>query len=228
MVYGDPNSFWAFAAANNTINPFKLLSQNAYIFSENTADKINLILLPGATAVTGGSAFPVGSIILPYQGNSGATFLFGSTGEFNLTGPFAIIEQASFYDGNMVISSQQNTSQNFIVIGATSEHVTVIEKSLTGGYFWAGSYYTGNKKTYSNKIVAQTLVQDAKVIYRELISSNPTIDDYLPKPTPVGGTTAYITTTASQQIDNTDNQIQAYIPSQLGTIQASFVTAKYN
>lgn len=228
MVYGDPNSLWAFVAANNTVNPFKLLSTNSYIFSENSADKINLILLPGATAVTGGTAFPVGSIILPYEGNTGATFLLGSTGNFNINGPFAIIEQSSFYDGNMVIGAQQNTTQNFIVVGATSERVTVIARSLTGGYSWAGSYYTGNKKKYSNKVVAQTLVKDAKTIYKELISSNPTIDDYLPSPPPVLGTTAYVSTTASEQVDNADNQIQAYIPSQLGTIQASFVTAKYN
>jgi hypothetical protein len=33
-VYQDPNSFWAFVAANNTVNPFDLLADNATDFAE--------------------------------------------------------------------------------------------------------------------------------------------------------------------------------------------------
>lgn len=226
-VYGDPNSFWAFVAASNTINPFTLLELNSYIFNKNSADKINFTLLPSALAVTGGIAFPVGSIVVPYSGNSGFTFNSGYTGDFNISGPFAVIEQSSFYDGNMVIGEQLGATQAFMVVGATSEHVTVIQKNFDGSFAWAGSYFTGNKKAYSNKVVYQTLNKDGKKIFKELVSSNPTLDEYLPISTPIGGSTAYIPTNALDNIDNQTKEIQAYIPSQIGLIQSSFTTASY-
>ena len=226
-VYQDPNAFWAFVAASNTINPFTLLDINSNLFTKNTEDKINLTLLPGPTSVTGGTAFPAGSLIVPYSANTGFTFNSGYTGNFNISGRFAVIEQSSFYDGNMVISGQVGGTQDFIIVGATSERVTVIKKNFDGSFTWAGSYYTGNKKTYSNKVVYQSLNKDGKKIFKELVSSNPTIDQYLPISTPIGGSTAYTPTTALDNIDDQTKEIQAYIPAQIGLIQSSFITATY-
>lgn len=226
-VYGDPNSFWAFVAANNVVNPFSLLSPNSFIFLENTSEKINLTLLPSPTAVTGGTCFTVGSLIFPYSGNSGASYSLGITGNFDLNGNFAVIEQASFYDGNMVISTQAGSTTAFIIVGATSEQVTVLNKTSDNSYIWGGTYYTGNKKYYSDKVVSQTLKTDAKTIFKETTSSNPTLDTYLPISTPISGITSYIPTKVSQTVNNKNKQISAYIPNQLGLIQSSFVTANY-
>jgi hypothetical protein len=226
-VYQDPNSLWAFVAASNTINPFTLLDINSFLFTKNTEDKINLTLLPSPTAVTGGTAFPSGSLIVPYSSNTGYTFTSGYTGDFDINGPFAVIEQTSFYDGNMVISGQVGGTQDFIVVGATSEHVTVLQKNFDGSFTWAGSYYTGNKKAYSNKVVYQTLSKDGKKIFKELVSSNPTIDEYLPISTPISGLTTYVPTTALDNVDDQVKEVQAYIPAQIGLIQSSFVTATY-
>jgi len=226
-VYGDPNSFWAFVAANNVINPFELLSPNSFIFSEDTTQNINLTLLPTPTAVTGGTCFFVGSLILPYAGNTGGIYLAGSTGNFNLNNGFAVIEQSSFYDGNMVISAQAGVTQNFIIVGATAELVTVLNKTGTAGYVWGGTYYTGNKKYYADKVVSQTLLKDGKTIFKEQTSSNPTLDTYLPYSTPIGGSTTYSTTTAAKTNDNKNRLIQAYVSNQLGLIQSSFITTTY-
>lgn len=226
-VYGDPNSFWAFVAANNIVNPFTLLSENTFIFEEDTTSNINLTLLPTPTAITGGTCFNVGSLILPYAGNSGATFSLGFTGNFNLNSGFAIIEQASFYDGNMVIGPQSGITQNFITVGATAELVTVLRKTDVNSYVWGGTFYTGNKKLYSDKVIYQTLIKDGKTIYKEATSSNPTLDTYLPYSTPIDGVTTYVQTKASTNNTNKNKQIQAYVPNQIGLIQASFVSANY-
>lgn len=227
-TYQDPNNLWTFLPANETINPFDLLAPNTFLFSEANQDKINLILVPSPGAVTGGTAFPVGSIIVPTTTNSGGSYQMGSTGNFNLSGGFALIEQSSYYDGNMVIGSQTGGTGAFITVTGTAENVTVLQKNSDGSFTWAGTYYTGNKKTYANKIETQILKKDAKTIYKESVSSNATLDTYLPTPTPVEGNTAYTTYSKSNNIENDKKQIKAYIPSQINRLSSYIVTAKYN
>jgi hypothetical protein len=228
LNYGDVNSFWAFVPANYTINPFDLLAPNTFLFSQTNADKINLILLPSPNAVTGGVAFPVGSILTPYNNNSGASYQYGSTGNFDLSGALAVIEQSSFYDGNMVIGSQVGGTGSFISINNPSEHVVVIQKNTDGSYTWAGDYYTGNKKAYTQKVTTQVLNDDGKTIYKETVSSNPTLDTYIPSSTPINGITTPNLFTVINNVVNKTKLIEAYIPSELGLIQSSFITTKYN
>jgi hypothetical protein len=227
QTYIDTNNFWTFLSANETINPFDLLAPNSFLFSQNTADKINLILLSSPGAVTGGSAFPIGSIIVPAVGNTGTSYTYGYTGNFNINGQFALIESTSYYDGNMVIGTQYGGTGPFITVTGTAENVTVLQKNDDGSFTWAGSYYTGNKKLYSDKVISQVLEYDAKVIDKEIISSNPTLDTYLPVSTPLLGITSPTLYTALQTVKNNSKQIQAFVPSQLGVLQSSFVAAKY-
>jgi hypothetical protein len=227
-TYNDANSFWAFVAASNTINPFDLLAPNSAIFSKNVEGKLNFVLSTSASSITGGVAFPAGTILTPYTSNTGACYYYGSTGNFNLSGPFAVIEQTSYYDGNMVLGNQVGGTGNFIVVGNPSEQVTVLQKTTGGTYSWAGSYYVANKKYVVNKVVSQVINKDAKSISREVVSSNPTIDDILPVSTPIGGSTAPTNYTALQQVDSKSKNVQAYVPNELGLIQSSFVTTKYN
>jgi hypothetical protein len=162
QTYTDTNNFWTFLSANKTINPFDLLSLNSFLFSKNNADKINLTLLPSPGAVTGGSAFPIGSIIVPATGNTGASYTFGYTGNFNINGQFALIESTSYYDGNMIIGTQYGGTGPFITVAGTAENVTVLQKNQDGSFTWAGSYYTGNKKLYSDEIKSQRTVAEAE------------------------------------------------------------------
>lgn len=228
QTYTDTNNFWTFLSANKTINPFDLLTLNAFMFSKNNVDKINLILLPSAGAVTGGTAFPIGSIIVPATGNTGASYTFGYTGNFNIQGQFALIESTSYYDGNMIIGTQYGGTGPFISVTGTAENVTVLQKNNDESFTWAGTYYTGNKKLYSNKVLSQVLEYDAKIIDKESTSSNPTLDTYLPSSTPLLGITSPVLYTTLQTVKNTSKQIKVFIPSQLGVLQSSFVTAKYS
>lgn len=225
-VYGDANSFWAFVAANNVVNPFDLLNLNTTIYKKIEENKINFLLMPSSIAVTGGSAFPVGSLIMPYGVTSGTESEYGYTGNFNLNGAVAVIEETSFYDGNMTIGNQLGGTGPFIVVGAASEHVTVLRKNSYGGYSYAGDYYVTNKKQADSKTVSIVKTADAKTIYKQSTSANTTLDELLPATTPIAGSTAIYS--ALQTVDNQKKIIKAYIPSDLGLIQSSFVTTKYS
>lgn len=225
-VYQDPNSFWAFVAANNTVNPFDLLADNATDFAEIEQNKISFLLFPNATDVTGGSAFTEGSLIFPYASNTGACYLYGYTGNYDISGAYAIIENSSYYDGYMTIGTQYNTATPFISVATGPEQLVVVQKNSDGTYTWQGVFYAKNKKQSGNKIEFITNPEDAKVIYKEAVSSNITIDELLAESTPIAGAT--VATTAQQNIDTISKTIQAYVPSKLGFIQSSFVTTKYN
>lgn len=228
-VYTDSDSFWAIVAANNVINPFFLLEENAAIYSTNNEEKINMTLFPTAGVTTGGSAFPVGSIILPYIGNTGPAYNYGSTGNFQLNGPFAIIEETSFYDGSMTIGPQRGGTGPFIKVNATQDHVAVIQLNSDGSYSSVGNYYTSDKTSYLNKTISVSTPQDAKIIYKQPKSSNITLDEELEMVTPGDPSLLVTDTTVSvkEYIDTVSKTVQAYVPSQLGLVQSSFITTKY-
>ena len=89
-IYGDVNSFWLFLLANDVANPFNLTKEdNANLqkeYSENTV----------ASAITSSGGREVialaGSIIFPKTNNNGDTYSFGGTGNYSLTGGFALIQ----------------------------------------------------------------------------------------------------------------------------------------
>ena len=227
--YSDTNTLWAFVAANNVINPFDLLAPNTITFQKNIADKINFTLFDDPEDVTGGIALPMGSIILPSIGNTGPSYGYGFTGNYNLYGALAVVEESSFYDGNMVIGSQVG-GPSFIVVGAATEKVIALQKNTDGSFTYRLGWYTGNKTTLGQKVVKIVQSTDGKVISKASTSSKVTIDELLPKSPPVKGAAATTTTTytVTQTVADTSKIIQAYTPSELGRIQSSFVTTKYN
>jgi|694.fasta_scaffold141425_2 hypothetical protein len=227
--YNDTNTLWAFVAANNVINPFDLLAPNTITFQKSIVGKINLTLFDDPDDVTGGIALPVGSILLPSIGNIGPSYSYGFTGNYNLYGALAVVEESSFYDGNMVIGSQVG-GPAFIVVGAPTEKVIALQKNTDGSFTNRLGWYTGNKTTLGQKVIKIVESTDGKIIIKGSTSSKVTIDELLPKSPPVKGAAATTTTTStvSQTVADTSKIIQAYTPSELGLIQSSFVTTKYN
>lgn len=227
--YNDTNTLWAFVAANNVINPFDLLAPNTISYQKSIVGKINLTLFDDPDDVTGGIALPVGSILLPSIGDTGPSYSYGYTGNYNLYGALAIVEESSFYDGNMVIGSQVGGNP-FIVVGAATEKVIAIQKNTDGSFTHKGGWYTGNKSYLGDKVVKIIQSTDGKIINKANVASKVTIDELLPASPPIKGATGTITTTytVKQTINDTSKVIQAYTPSELGFIQSSFVTTKYN
>jgi hypothetical protein len=225
-LYNDPDTFWSFVVANDIINPFDLLAENVTQFVEDNKEKISLVLYNDPDIPSTATVVPVGSLIVPFSANSGACYSMGSTGNFTLNGPFAIVEETSFYDGNMTISVQYGTTSNFITVSGSPEKVTVLEKNADGSYVWGNNWYAMEKVAATDKVVAITSKEDGKIIYKRGTSSRTTPDEEISKSPALAGATAAIT--AKQFIENQSKTIDAYTQSELGFVQASFVSAKYN
>lgn len=226
-TYTDPNTIWSFLAANDTINPFDLLAENTVLFEEENQQKINFLLFPTQGATTGGTAFPIGSIVVPYVGNTGGTAAYGSTGNFDLNGPFTRIQNTLFYDGNMTSGKQFGGTGAFITTGTTYDQVVVFNQNSDGSYSWGGVFYTSNKKAAPDVVVYIEDVEEGKTIVKQQNSSNITVDELLD----TGPTLLFQsaeTVTAKQFVDNTSKTIKAYPTNTLGTLRSSFITAKYN
>jgi hypothetical protein len=129
----------------------------------------------------------------------------------------------------MVIGSQVG-GPAFIVVGAPTEKVIALQKNTDGSFTNRLGWYTGNKTTLGQKVIKIVESTDGKIIIKGSTSSKVTIDELLPKSPPVKGAAATTTTTStvSQTVADTSKIIQAYTPSELGLIQSSFVTTKYN
>jgi|688.fasta_scaffold57707_3 hypothetical protein len=231
-VYADPNSIWAFLAANNTVNPFDLLAENTVLFQEENQQKVNFLLFPTAGATTGGSAFSVGSIVVPYIANTGGTASYGSTGNFNINGAFARIQNSSFYNGDMTIGKQFGGTGSFITTGTgiTTEQVVVLQQNSDGSYSWGGIYYTSNKKSAPDVVVYIEDLEEGKTIFKQPQGSNITVDSLLEEESgPVlSPDRNRQNVTANTIVDNTAKTIQTYVTNSLGVLRSSFITAKYN
>jgi hypothetical protein len=226
-TYTDPNTIWSFLAANDTINPFDLLAENTVLFEEENQQKINFLLFPTQGATVGGSAFPIGSIVIPYVGNTGGTATYGSTGNFNLNSPFTRIQNTLFYDGSMTSGKQFGGTSSFITTGTTYDQIVVLNQNSDGSYSWGGVFYTSNKTAAPDAVVYIEGVKGGETIIRQVNSSNITIDELFIDSSPIDYENAKLIT-AKEFVDNTSKTIKAYPTNTLGTLRSSFITAKYN
>lgn len=223
--YDDRNGLWTFLLANETINPFKLLAQNPTLYQEAIQEKVNLLLFATPGSTTGGLAFPAGSLVFPYIGNTGSSASYGYTGNFDINGPFARIEDVSFYDGNMVIGSQYGSTSGFISLGTTTDQVTVLKLNDDGSYSWGGVYYTSNKKQPTNVVVFVEDDTNGTIVFRQPETSNITVDELLDFGAVKGFTAAV---TQQTIIEDTAKNIQVFVKNQISVLNSSFISAKYN
>lgn len=101
ILYKDANSFWLFLLANKKINPFDLLEPNNSVQENTVAGFTGLQLLVYNSAED--AIFTNGSLIFPRTENTGANWEYGSTGEFDLNGGFALIESYNPFSKRAVI-----------------------------------------------------------------------------------------------------------------------------
>lgn len=226
QTYQDANSFWTFLIANQTINPFQLLEENTVLFKNNNEDKINFLLYSDQSGMSG-IAFPKGSIVVPFTGNTGSSASWSSVGNFDLDGGLAVIESSSFYDGTMVIKGQKGSTGDFVSPdGPTGDRLCVIYPTDTG-YEIQKSVYTGVKNRYLNKIIEIKKQEDGKKIFKDKNSSFVTLDDIQEEPIPVVPTTTK-EISVSEAIDVKTKNINAFVQSDLGFLRTQFITLKYS
>jgi hypothetical protein len=227
-VYKDVNSFWMFVLANNTINPFNLGSINSSLFVKENKEKTSLELY-GNTAGTTGYVFPAGSIVAPYIANTGGSYSYSSIGNFDLNGPFSIIESAMYIDGTMIIKDQRGATYTFInQDGTTGSQVVVIYRTGTGDYEIQTPLFPTNTKSAINDVV--------KVEF----SDEGYIEEYVNPVSPTKGSKGTSTPlalpslstgsseiTALQVVEKQSKEINAFVPQQTGTLKSLFISAKY-
>jgi len=228
-VYGDLNSFWMFVSANNTINPFTLLSQNVTIYLTENQAKTSLELtanIAGTTSYT----FPKGSIIVPYTTNSGGSYSYSSVGNFNLDGPLSIVESVSYYNNTMVIKDQRGATYSFIQQdGQTGSQIVIIYPTAGGTYGIQKPLYPYNTKSATKQTVKVELSEGGTIEGVEDISDlySPTKSKpIVPSSAPAGATAIQVTAVEALQLQV--KNIAAYLPAQTGTLKSLFVTTKYN
>jgi hypothetical protein len=143
-----------------------------------------------------------------------------------MNGAMAVIVDSSYYDLTMTASAV-TSGNNFLTKDAT---VTVIPLKSDGTYDIPYQRFVTSVQTANTKIVKQVNKTDGKTIYKNVraLDGEPTLDTIITQSTPLGGVVPYTTYTAQQEITIASKNIQAYVPKQLGLIQSSFVTTKYN
>lgn len=156
-VYSDVNSFWLFLLANKKLNPFDLTkTDNAKLQSEYETNTVaNAISIDNGIEVI----VPAGSIVFPKISNSGDTYSFGGTGNYSLTGGFALVQSFDTFSKQYVAIEPYNG----ITFGVNNDVVFLINGS-TGYYQYASS---GGGATQSiNKIQTQKNATE-KILYSD-------------------------------------------------------------
>lgn len=229
-VYSDVNSFWMFVLANNTINPFTLLSQNSSLFTKENEDKTNLEIV-GDISGTTAYVFPQGSIILPYVSNTGGSYDYSSVGNFDINGPLSIIESAYYSNDTMVIKDQRGSTYSFILQDGNIGSPIVIISPTTGGTYTIQKQYYPTKTKSATKEIVKVEVSDVGYIEEIVSPVSPTKSKTKTKtptmlPSVLPGSTG-TQVTALSYIQQQSKNINAYLFEEAGVLRGLYVTTKY-
>jgi hypothetical protein len=230
LVYEDINSFWMFVLANQTINPFTLLTINSDIFTKENQPKTS-IQITADTAGTTSYVFPIGSFILPYVSNTGGSYSYSSVGNFDLNGPISIIESAHYFNETMIIKDQRGATYSFILQdGNTGSQITIIIPNSDGTYSIQKPLLPYKTKSAIDEVAKIEVLEEGKI--EEIApptkgksSSTKTLPVVLAS---VEGTTSSVETTALKLVQFESKTIDSYLPQEIGILKTLFITAKYN
>lgn len=223
-LYNDNNSMWLFLLANGSIDPFNLTAYNVTLYQEANKDKITTAL--AKQTINTNVVAPESSIVAPYSAATGNSWSYSSVGNFDLDGPFALIESVNYK--NQQVTIKQQKIETFITpTGSTAgEILSVIEKSLTGGA------YTGITspvviKSKSSKLEQSVLTQN---------TSNGNINiDISDVSIPSVGDEDFTTHTTNQNtvtiseydaLVDANKNIKVFIPYKVNSILGNLITFK--
>lgn len=229
-IYNDPDSFWSFNIANQKISPFKILPTNANIFTKKEEGKYD-ISLAGDLSGTTSYVFPRGSIILPYQANSGNSASFSSVGNFNIDGAFSLVDDEFYGSDDMITKKEKNGT--IFTVGTTGSSYVVIYPNSGGSYSIQKLLYTQKV----NKSTEKTLYLYDKTTGKYTIPSKPTgkgeEKEFDPKTiepiTIVYGVTGSngLNVTLATFINTSSKTIKRFTNSFFGKAKSFFITAKF-
>ena len=231
QVFGDPDSIWVFLHSNNQINPFKFLSENTKLFiSQN---EINTSFNP-LTSNTGyynyGVTFtvPIGSILTTYSGVTGSSWSYSSVGNFDLNGPFTIVEKSNSYNLSVTVKPRKNlpTSNDIIIPGVDgneeSTQFIFINRGTTysklNNIFYNKNTIKSTKGVYSQENLSKTsqifIPEGGLEIFEETISF-------------FNNSETFITQTIEENITQKSKNVNVIVPTSVSSTMSSFITPKY-
>lgn len=231
QVFDDPNSLWVFLHSNNKINPFKILSENTKTFI--TQNEVNTSFNP-YTSNTGyynaGVTFtvPVGTILTTYSGITGSSWSYSSVGNFDLNGPFTIVEKSNSYNLSVTVKPRKNLSSGTDIItpgtdgNEESTQFTFITKGTTYSSL-NNKFYNINTIKYTKGIYSQENINKTNKIFIPEGGPEPAGDSAPFFTEPETFTTQTIEENISQKIKN----LNVIVPSSVSSSISSLITPKY-
>ena len=223
-VYSDVNSFWLFLLANEKVNPFDLTKTDNSTLQSNYATNtvVNAKNIESAYEVIA----PAGSIVFPNIPNSGDTYSFGGTGNYSLTGGFALIQSFDPFSKQYVAIEPYGG----ITFGVNSSVVFLINGST--GYYQYVSSGGGATQTINKIQVQENATQ--KIVYSD--STTLQVFEALTEDLPpiIKGSAPYQPTGISQaisysQVSNNENRnIKYFLPYSVGYYSLTKVIQNYS
>lgn len=215
-IYKDNNSMWLFMISNNNIDPFKILAENPSIYSDKTKDNITLGLKdPNATGATN-YINPVGTLLVPFSGTGGSPWEYSYIGNFDLDGPFSIIESTNYYTGKMTIKPQK--IENFITLNAGVTEGIITVQDNNGTYVTDDALYETQSKL-SEADTSYEIIQPKNGVIYPGDSLYPPASAFIPAPLPAyGNDGATFPVTNYEIVAGSNKNIQVLVPSSLSTI----------
>lgn len=222
QVFDDKDSLWAFLHSNNKINPFKLNKENAVLFLNKNENKITF----GALTTNSGTypsgitlGLPVGSLLIGYTANSGESWSYSSVGNFDLNGPFSIIEKVNSYNRTITVKETKNdVSGNFIY--STANDIRTYRTIYNGDTYYVLNNDLTNKDTGKYKdSIEKEITPDKITITDGYFTDDEVFVDS-------GNTTK--TVTIEESITTKQNILQVVSPFDLAASLGSLIVPKYS
>jgi hypothetical protein len=221
QVYQDVDSFWLFLFANKKINPFNLANDS------NTLNTKKNQLLTGVAAKNEFSVFDsiflTGSLVVPKTNNTGSAWSYGSTGNFSLTGGFAVVDEFNPFSKRFI--SKEPVGFTYEV----SNPITGLVKGFTGKY----SGYDAGVTALVGDVTGKLSLPD-EILYttsdtKEFIKVKSEYPLYQkgsdPGYKPSADTETQVT--FEETIDNSFNNIEIYLPATVQYSNFTKVTQQY-
>jgi len=161
-IYKDDNSIWLFLIANQTTDPFSLLAQNPTNETEKTVNNITLGLYQNVS--TENYLNPIGSILVPPAVTGGSAWQYSSVGNFDLDGPFALIDSTDYYTAKMTIKEQLGPDIPFITKDVNIEDYVIAIQNTSAGFTTDDQEYTTKAKKPYSEDVTEIIIAKSKTI----------------------------------------------------------------
>lgn len=226
-IYDDMDSFWLFLFANKSINPFDLLDFSNTSAKESANQLLGLGVQQQGIPDYSDAILTPGSIIFPATEVTGQSWNYGSTGNFSLTGGFAIIDTYNTFSKRAIskqpygFTFQTYVNLSALIKGKTGYSLYNFTKDISGTTYTGVIYIQATAGTLSITDEINFETSD-KISYAKVKSEYPLIkkgSGLSPYEIPPEGPTQYID--VNQTIQTNQNKINSYIS---GTMKYSAFT----